>query len=297
MHINLEAEFKMLLTTQQFFSSLNVGESRVLAELVNEFSMLEKTFLAKQEFNLTRQIVIGLLTKLRDQLELFDRHIPVANLRRHFEQVGDPNKETLEALLRFYIGKKIKRTRDRDKVDLIVTRWGKEPLSEEEKFLKQTPDLLNKLKNIYLELGLSLEIMSGENSAITALENEYMALLAIGSLRELIDRQVLLRIRKIKDEIEDLFFQPTILAKLVEINLALHNVFQKLLIAEQPRVVPKNELKLDETKKQTITSENTNRENKEQMDLINSLEEIGQSLSILTLQVQNLAEKLRNQNK
>lgn len=297
MHINLEAEFRMLLTTQQFFSLLNVGESRVLAELVNEFSMLEKTFLAKQEFNLTRQIIIGLLTKLRDQLELFDRHIPVANLRRHFEQVGDPNKETLEALLRFYIGKKIKRTRDRDKVDLIVTRWGKEPLSEEEKLLKQTPDLLNKLKNIYLELGLSLEILAGENSAITALENEYVALLAIGSLRELIDRQVLLRIRKIKDEIEDLFFQPTILAKLVEINLALHNVFQKLLIAEQPRGVPKNELKPDETKKQAIVNENINQENKEQIDLINSLEEIGQSLSILTLQVQNLAEKLRNQNK
>lgn len=119
MHINLEAEFKILLTTQQFFSSLNVGENPVLAELVNEFSMLEKAFLAKQEFNLTRQIVIGLLTKLMDKLEFFDRHIPVANLRRHFEQLGDPNKETLEALLRFYIGKKIKRTRD--KVDLIVT--------------------------------------------------------------------------------------------------------------------------------------------------------------------------------
>lgn len=139
--------------------------------------------------------------------------------------------------------------------------------------------------------------MAGENSAITALENEYVALLAIGSLRELIDRQVLLRIRKIKDEIEDLFFQPTILAKLVKINLALHNVFQKLLIAEQPRVVPKNELKLDETKKQAIVNENINQENKEQIDLINSLEEIGQSLSILTLQIQNLAERLRNQNK
>jgi len=62
-------------------------------------------------------------------------------------------------------------------------------------------------------------------------------------------------------------------------------------------LLTKEWIKAKWNKKQTIINEHINQENKEQIDLINSLEEIGQSLSILTLQIQNLAEKLRNQNK
>lgn len=301
MHKDLQAEFKILLNTQQFFSSLNVGDSKLLNELGSELSRLEKWFSSGKISPVDKEDMEEILARIRLQLDSLDRHLPVATLRRHFEQLNGLDKKILEYLLKFYLSKKNKTATDRDKVDLIVTRWGRSALKEEEGISRKIPDLLDKLNNIYANLDLPLSIIDGEMAVITALQKERMALLSIKSLRELIDRQVLLRVRKIKDEMEAIFFQPTVLTELVEVNIGLHNIFQKLLAAEQPRFSSNNEAKKTEPKQQREILSNgslvnvvEDNENFEQ-NLLNALEEIGQTLSTLTLQVQMLTEKLRGQ--
>lgn len=301
MHLDLQAEFKMLLNTQQFFSTLNVGDNKVLSGLSVELLRLEKWFSGTRNTDLDKEDLQEILQKLREGLDSWDRHLPVASLRRYFEQFGSPEQETLETLLRFYLSKPTKTAKDRDKVDLIVTRWGKQLTVESDLEVKTVPDLLDRLILIYKELGLPLELMDGEVTAISTLQNERIVLFNIKSLRELIDKQVLLRIRKIKDEMEILFFQPTILAEIVEVNLNLYNIFQKLLVAEQPRIVPTQEEKHTSLKQQTenAISSQTISEGKTSIkntSLLIALEEIAQSLSTLTLQVQGLVEKLRSDN-
>lgn len=301
MHLDLQAEFKMLLNTQQFFSTLNVGDNKVLSGLSVELLRLEKWFSGTRNTDLDKEDLQEILQKLREGLDSWDRHLPVASLRRYFEQFGSPEQETLETLLRFYLSKPTKTAKDRDKVDLIVTRWGKQLTVESDLEVKTVPDLLDRLILIYKELGLPLELMDGEVTAISTLQNERIVLFNIKSLRELIDKQVLLRIRKIKDEMEILFFQPTILAEIVEVNLNLYNIFQKLLVAEQPRIVPTQEEKNTSLKQQTenAISSQTISEGKTSIkntSLLIALEEIAQSLSTLTLQVQGLVEKLRSDN-
>lgn len=299
MHVDLQSEFKMLLVTQQFFSFLNVGDNKLLNELANELIRLEKWFLESKILTTDREDIEEILDRLRLQLDSLDKHLPVASLRRHFEQINNPNKDVLENLLRFYLSKKNKTVTDRDKVDLIITRWGRNPVISGEMVLTKSKDLLDKLNIIYKALGLPLDTIDGELEAITALQNERMALLNIKSLRELIDRQVLLRVRKIKDEMETIFFQPAVLTELVEVNINLHNIFQKLLVAEQPRINPNNEIKNQALKQEVFLNNpitgviETNIELQE--TLLSALEEIGQSLSTLTVQVQLLVEKLRHQ--
>lgn len=300
MRVDLRAEFKILLNTQQFFSNLSVGDTKLLNDLGAELLRLEKWFSNDKILTIDKQDMGEILARVRFELDSLDRHLPVATLRRHFEQVNNSDKETLETLLKFYLSKKNKTSTDRDKVDLIVTRWGRNTLINEDGISRKVPDILDRLNNIYINLDLPLVVIDGEMAAITALQKERMALLNIKSLRELIDRQVLLRVRKIKDEMEAIFFQPTVLTELVEVNIGLHNVFQKLLAAEQPRLSANNEIKKIELKQpevfvnSSITSVVEKNVNFEQ-NLLSTLEEIGQTLSNLTLQVQMLTEKLRGQ--
>jgi hypothetical protein len=301
MHLDLQVEFKMLLITQQFFSTLNVGDSKALDEIAIELLRLEKWFSSNKNVNSDEDLQ-EILQKLRKELDDCDRHLPVASLRRYFEQFGSPEPENLELLLKFYLSKLNKTAKDRDKVDLIVTRWGKQLTTDNGLEVKSIPDLLDKLISVYKQLRLPLELMDGEVAAISTLQNERVVLLNIKSLRELIDKQALLRIRKIKDELGVLFFQPTILVEIVEVNLSLYNIFQKLLVAEQPRIVPTQEPKKKSinqtgalsTNNQLVYGEVKNIKN---ASLLIALEEIAQSLSTLTLQVQTLVEELRNCNK
>jgi hypothetical protein len=298
MHSDLQSEFRILLNVQQFFSLVNLGDIKLLNELGSELFRLEKWFSEDKLLTIDVEDMQEILARVRFELESFDKNLPAATLRRYFEQSSLVTKDILENLLKFYLRKKNKTVADRDKVDLIVTRWGRQT-NNQEGILSRSPDLLTKLNEIYKNLSLPLNVIDGEFAAINALQKERIALVNIKSLRELIDRQVLLRVRKIKDEMEIIFFQPNVLTELVEVNISLHNIFQKLLAAEQPRINPNNEIKNQALKDVQLTdnSNTVSRESKEVLDesLLSTLEEIGHALSTLTLKVQMLTDKLRTQ--
>lgn len=241
MNLDLQAEFNMLAATHNLFTAMSAGDSRAISELVFDLPKLEKVIAERGAGEAT---LVSSLKQLRQLIDNHDERLPAGNLRRHFEQCGTPPKEVLEAVLRYYLSKKSRGAAERDKVDLIVTRWGRINTQADSKAqLQRIPDLAERLTRIYEELGIELPGCEQEGAAVAALADERRALMAVKSLRELIDRQVLLRLRKIKDELEDLFFLPAVLTELVEVNLSLHNIFQELLSAEQSRMAVVNEAK------------------------------------------------------
>lgn len=190
------------------------------------------TISVEYEADLNAKIVLW-----RQVLEKFDAQMPVAQVRHRFENEGLPNAETLEMLLAFYFTKEEKLDADRDKVDLIVTRWGRMSFQgQENEILLPVLTAQSRLEAIYQRFNLTVLMPSELESAVALIEQERKQLLTIRSLRELMEKQVLLKIRKLKNELSEFFFQPTILNEIVALNIGLHNVFQDLLLAEQGRL-------------------------------------------------------------
>jgi hypothetical protein len=276
-----QAEKIMLAATQQFFILLN--NSNGGAEQWRQISANDGTGLAD----------------LRERLERFDDELSAGELRRYFEEFGTPAKADLESLLRFYLSKPTRKIADRDKIDLIITRWGTLAVTENEVFLQRASDLDSQLMAIFQELRLPVEKDSGEAAIIAELINEREAFKSIRSLRELIDRQTLVRLRKIKDKMAELFFRPAILVELVEVNLSLHNIFQELLIIEQARLsvaadadsslgsldAAENEAKISDITPMAATRDR----------LIVTLYAVKQALEDLTRQAQNLIAQLQSE--
>jgi hypothetical protein len=160
-------------------------------------------------------------------------------LRQYFEQVAIPDADTLEIILSFYLSKSVKTGNDRDKIDLIATWWGQLLLKQDEIeiiSLSQLPILRERLERIYLSFGLKPMPVNEAKDAIEILEFERKRLLTVRSLRELIEKQVLLRLRKLKSGLGDLLFQPAILTEIVALNIDIRTTFRSLFLAEQSRL-------------------------------------------------------------
>jgi hypothetical protein len=228
---NYLQEYQLLSIVHQLFSSLEdvAGD---LDEFNFELAALEAGISAIiEESSTEREMEISArLTLWRQVLEKFDAQFTVANLRHQFEEVGLPDPRALELLLAFYLTKVDRMSEDRDKIDLIVTRWGRLAFQtrENETMLLPAPALRERVEELYQRYRLEL--------VVSEQLNQRKQLLIVRSLRELVEKQILLRLRKVKNELGDLFFQPAVLAEIVALNLSLHNVFQDLFLAEQSRL-------------------------------------------------------------
>lgn len=233
-------EFRLLSTVHRLFSQMQHLVGQTIDDLSFDTHRLESDIhrLRSSEPNEDREIDIeARLTVWRQVLEKFDAIVSVANLRRHFEQAGLPKSHSLELILSFYLSKTAKSAEDRDKTDLIVTRWGRLAFQtrENETLLLPAPSLRERLEKLYTTLGLTILSPQETREACENLEQERKQLLTVRSLRELIGKQVLIRMRKIKEELGEIFYQPVVLNEVVAINISLHNVFQDLFLSEQAR--------------------------------------------------------------
>ncbi|KAF0243946.1 MAG: hypothetical protein FD167_3710, partial [bacterium] len=102
--------------------------------------------------------------------------------------------------------------------------------------LSQLPIIRGRLERIYLSFGLIPMPVSEARDAIEILEFERKRLLTVRSLRELIEKQILLRLRKLKSGLGDLLFQPAILTEIVALNIDIRSTFRALFLAEQSRL-------------------------------------------------------------
>src|SRR5206468_337678 len=65
-----------------------------------------------------------LVRKLRGELDAIDQQLDPSKFRRVFERIGDPGTYSLELVIQYYLTKPTKSKDDRDKLDLLATRWG-----------------------------------------------------------------------------------------------------------------------------------------------------------------------------
>ncbi len=245
-------DFQLFSTVHRFFASLSQVVDQLQDELNFDVNGLETDILACKESENLNELEIYIATRFslwRQALEKFDSDLSASSLRQYFEQVSIPDEETLETILSFYLSKSIKTDNDRDKIDLIATWWGQFLLKEDglgSISLSQLPILRDRLEKIYLSFGLKPMPLSEAKDAIEILEFERKRLLTVRSLRELIEKQVLLRLRKLKSGLGDLLFQPAILTEIVALNIDIRSTFRSLFLAEQSRLanffqpIPKN---------------------------------------------------------
>jgi hypothetical protein len=247
-------DYLLLSTVHRIFSTLQ-GVGQQLDDLHFEPASLAEDIRlnhAEQSDELENEITAR-LQLWQQVLEKFDAQLTVATLRHYFEQIGLPESASLELLITFYLAKNIKAEADRDKIDLIVTRWGRMAFQtrENETLLLPAPSLRAHLEEIAAKAGLELQSQEEIRPVIETLERERKQLLTVRSLRELVEKQVLLRLRRVKNDLGELFFHPTILSEVVALNISLHNVFQDLFLAEQARLTSFLQQQGDE---QTVTA-------------------------------------------
>src|ERR1041385_2324771 len=127
--IDLAAEFRCLWTVSQFFSvmqRLQLQPERGRAvDLTVLGKQLEEARQTRRAFAFSRLVQIQRdLATARTELYALDTTIPVPIMRRFFEKLGRFDRAALGEVLRYYLGKAHKTPDDRDKVDLLVTRYG-----------------------------------------------------------------------------------------------------------------------------------------------------------------------------
>lgn len=232
-------DYKLLASVNDIFTTLD-KEKKILLDLSFDLSLLESDIysnLANFDEEKTQDIKARLAV-WRQVLEKFDSETSVSKLRLLFEEADSISITSLEHLLTFYLTKASKSTEDRDKTDLVVTRLGRIAFQtrESETFLLPPPELKSHLENIFTTFQLQTLTEDKLTATVSLIAEERKRLLTIRSLREMLEKQVLLKLRRIKNDLGDTFFQPVILSEIVALNVSLHNVFQDLFLAEQSRL-------------------------------------------------------------
>lgn len=231
--------YRLFATVHSFFLTFSQLGDPMQESLDFDISGLENEILNCNVSGQLDEHEIEIATHLshwRAVLEEFDGALPVASVRHHFERLGMPDSSTLEMLLSFYLSKTIKSDNDRDKIDLIATAWGHLIMQ-----VKCNPDdpppplFRERIEKIYIGLGL-IPLPDAEiRDHLEILEYERKQLLTVSTLRDLINKRVLDRSKRLKNNLGELFFQPAVLSAVVALNIGLQYVFRSLFLAEQAR--------------------------------------------------------------
>jgi hypothetical protein len=232
-------DYKILSSVNDIFAFLD-EDKKIAADLNFDLSLLENDLFhsLNNSEKEKHQYINARLAVWRQILEKFDIETSVAKLRLYFEEIGNPTTLTLEHLLVFYLTKQDKSVPETDKIDLIVTRLGRLAFqtSENKKILLSKPQFKTHLEKLFSAFQITVAPEDELKNEIALIEEERKILLGIHSLREMLEKQVLIKLRKIKIDLGEKFFQPAILAEIVALNTCLHNVFQDLFLVEQPRL-------------------------------------------------------------
>jgi hypothetical protein len=256
--IGLHLEYEIISTTNSFFGTVrNITlDSGYVSELdLSELHQLlydEKNDLPAAE-RAARSAI--LLKKLRGELDAIDQQLDPSKFRRVFERIGDPGTHSLELVIQYYFSKSARSKEDRDKVDLLVTRWGSYSVPGTQKLpvLRPAKDLESKLVDLYNSLGLALEQQEKEEEILNTLKSFSEEIGSIANFREIVEKQLVRRLREYKAQMEDFFYRPRVLSRLVEVNIAIHNLFQQLYDSEQARL----HIYLEQAKRSALNDEQT----------------------------------------
>ncbi|MBL8151048.1 MAG: hypothetical protein JNN15_14065 [Blastocatellia bacterium] len=251
---NYYKEYMILLTASQFLTTiqtislyndpLNEYDSSDIIELAEMWRKDVKSLTSEQMATLAHR-----LSEFRAKIEESDQNVQTANVRRLFEKIGTPDATSLERVIQYYFWKEHKSAADRDKIDLLVTRWGsfRVPGTERMVVLRTVRDLHQKLEKIYKELGIVADSSFDQDDVSSWINIYCESILNVKTMSELVEKNYKSKLREFKLALGDYFYNPAALSGIVEANVALHNVLQELYVSEKSRL----ELYVDHAKKKT----------------------------------------------
>lgn len=237
----LAAEYRELWTVSQFFSVLQRlqlqperGRTVDLTELgrrIEEMRQLKRTPPYSQLAMLQREV-----NAARAEVDELDKTIPVGVMRRFFEKLGRFDRAALGEVVRYYLEKEIKSQEDRDKLDLLVTRYGSYRVETNSGYatwrsIDGLAEQLARLMPPNDEIPVTIR-----EQTLDELRDLRRVVFDVSNFGDLIERKIVTRIRDHKSALGEIFYAPPILADIVELNVAVHNKFQELYHTETVRL-------------------------------------------------------------
>lgn len=242
-HKDYEKEYLMLVTTSQFLTTIQkialyteaLGEydTSDIVELIEQQRRAPEQFGAAQVEQLEKA-----LAEFRTRIDETDDRVQTSNVRRLFEDVGMPDQASIERVIRYYLTKPVKSQADRDKIDLLITRWGafKIPGTERMVVLRSERDLAYKIDKIFKELGIQMDTGFKEDEVLGWLDQYRDQLLEVKKMSEIVEKNYKMKLREFKVALGDFFYRPAVLAAIVEVNVTLHNILQEFYLSERARL-------------------------------------------------------------
>ena len=239
--VDLAAEFRCLWTTSQFFSVLQRlqlqperGRAVDLSDLgrrLEEARQLRRSLAFSKLVALQRE-----LNAARTEIYHLDMTIPVSIMRRFFERLGRFDRAALGEVVRYYLAKPLKTPEDRDKLDLLITRFGSYRIDAQAEYatwrsIDGLTEQISKLAPRPDDIPLTMR-----DRTLADMREMRHLVVEITSFGDLIERKVVTRLRDYKLNLAELFYFPAILAEIVEINVTVHNKFQELYHTEMVRL-------------------------------------------------------------
>jgi hypothetical protein len=238
---DLAAEFRCLWTVSQFFSVLQrlqlQPERGRLADLTALGQSIDEIRAQRRPFAFSKLAAVqrDLMTAKGEIYEL-DKTIPVNIMRRFFERLGRFDRAALGEVVRYYLGKTVKSLEDRDKLDLLATRYSTYRVESTTSY--PTWRSIDGLVEQFARLHPRPEEAppTTRERTIEDLHDMRRVVLDISTFGDLIERKTVSRVRDFKTSLGELFYTPAILAEVVELNVSVHNKFQELYHSEMVRL-------------------------------------------------------------
>ena len=220
-------ELAILATVQGFYEKLL--QQHVAGE-VPVPAGLEVVSLQDSDAN-----VLGTLNRMYRWLRLLDMAVTPAMLRRAF--TPDTDAEIAEAMLRYFSRKRDGSAANRDKADLIATFLYRHPRVPGQ-WEQRGYGLDGSIPLSPFEIAL-LEILA-DTDVPSLSEDHVQTLREFDSLRQeaetfkdlsgLLDSNIIDRVRKLKESLDDAFFHPGVLATVAPYNAAFGRKFDQLFL-------------------------------------------------------------------
>jgi hypothetical protein len=183
----------------------------------------------------------GMLASMRRWLRLLDMAISPAMLRRAFSDETDP--EIAEAMLRYFVRKRDHTDADRDKTDIVVTFLYRHPRVPGQ-WDQRGYGLDGSLPLSPFEIAL-IEILA--DSELMPLPEEHVQVLRrfdsleeqvsqFRDLNSLLDSAIIQSVRQIKQNLEESFFHPGVLATIAPYNASFGAKFDDLFRAATKQI-------------------------------------------------------------
>jgi hypothetical protein len=239
--IDIGAEFRCLWTVSQFFSVLQRLQLQPERGRAVDLSDLGRRIeeARQQRLSLAFSRLAALQREVnaaRTELYELDTTIPVNIMRRFFERLGRFDRAALGEVVRFYLTKALKTPDDRDKVDLLVTRYGSYRVDTNNdiatwRSIDALVDHISKLHPTPNDIPAITRDRTLED-----LREMRLLIFSITTFGDLIERKIVTRLRDFKAGLGELFYFPAVLTEVVETNVAVHNKFQELYHTEMVRL-------------------------------------------------------------